>query len=70
MTPIFNSINPTSGMLVISTEPSLNLVNQQRRLGLLQQQPSLYPFPSDIEVYMQALEACPIEGQRDAVSIP
>ena len=67
MAPIYNN-NNTRGVLVISTEPSLNLINEQRRLGLLQQQPSLYPFPSDIEVYMQAVEARPIEGQQDAVS--
>lgn len=69
MTPFYNANVNTRGMLVISTEPSLSLVNEQRRLGLLQQPSSLYPFPSDVEVYMQAVEACPIEGQKDAVSL-
>ncbi|CDH57099.1 predicted protein [Lichtheimia corymbifera JMRC:FSU:9682] len=66
MTPFYNANVNTRGMLVISTEPSLSLVNEQRRLGLLQQPSSLYPFPSDVEVYMQAVEACPIDGQKDA----
>lgn len=69
MTPFYNANTNTRGMLVISTEPSLSFGNEQRRLGLLQQPSSLYSFPSDVEVYMQAVEACPIEGQKDAVSL-